>query len=79
LNDGSEVKGKMVASRPASDGSSVPSLLLQAVPGSGTGKLADVTYIGRTDTHGGAADSKPCTSGEARVPYTANYSFYTGK
>jgi acetyl esterase/lipase len=79
LNDGSEVKGKMIASRPASDGSSVPSLLLQAVPGSGTGKLASVTYIGRTDTHGGAADSKPCTSGEQRVPYTANYSFYTGK
>ena len=79
LNDGSEVKGKMIASRPASDGSSVPSLLLQAVPGSGTGKLANVTYIGRTDTHGGAADSKPCTSGEQRVPYKANYSFYTGK
>ena len=78
LNDGSEVKGKVIASRPASDGSSVPSLL-QAVPGSGTGKLADVTYIGRTDTHGGAADGKPCTSGEQRVPYKANYSFYTGK
>src|ERR1700691_5780876 len=69
LNDGSEVKGKMIVSRPASDGSSVPSLLLQAVPGSGTGKLANVTYIGRTDTHGGAADSKPCTGGEQRVPY----------
>jgi hypothetical protein len=79
LNDGSEVKGKMIASRPASDGTSVPSLLLQAVPGSGTGKLANVAYIGRTDTHGGAGDTKPCTSGEARVPYTANYSFYTSK
>ncbi len=79
LNDGSEVKGKVIASRPATDASSVPSLLLQAVPGSGTGKLANVIYIGRTDTHGGAADNKPCTIGEARVPYTANYSFYTGK
>ena len=79
LNDGSEVKGKVIASRPASDGSSVPSLLLQAVPASGTGKLANVTYIGRTDTHGGAAGSDACTSGEERVPYTAKYSFYTGK
>jgi acetyl esterase/lipase len=79
LTDGSEVKGKAIASRPASDGSSVPSLLLEAVPGSGTGKLANVTYITRTDTHGGAADTKPCVSGEARVPYTANYGFYTGK
>jgi hypothetical protein len=57
----------------------VPSLLLEAVPGSGTGKLANVTYISRTDTHGGAADTKPCVSGEARVPYTANYGFYSGK
>ena len=79
LKDGSEVKGKVIASRPASDGSSVPSLLLQAVPASGTGKLANVAYIGRTDTHGGAADSKPCTTGEERVPYTATYSFYTAK
>jgi hypothetical protein len=69
----------MIAIRPASDGASVPSLLLQAVPGSGTGKLANVTYIGRTDTHGGSADTKPCASGEARVPYTANYSFYMAK
>ena len=78
LNDGSEVKGKAIANRPASDGSSVPSLLLQAVPGSGTGKLANVTYIGRTDTHGGSAPAAACTSGEERVPYKANYSFYTG-
>src|ERR1700732_3629198 len=53
LTDGSEVKGKMIASRPASDGSSVPSLLLRAVPASGTGKLASVSFIWRTDTHGG--------------------------
>jgi len=35
-----------------------------------------VTYIGRTETHGGAAGTDPCTSGEKRVPYTAKYSFY---
>ncbi len=79
LTDGSEVKGKLIASRPASDGSSVPSLLLQAVPASGTGKFANVTYVGRTETHGGAAGSDPCTSGEKRVPYTAKYSFYTSR
>jgi len=79
LKDGSEVKGKVIASRPASDGSSVATLLLEAVPASGTGKLANVTYISRTDTHGGSADNKPCSKGEERVPYTATYSFYTGK
>ncbi|MGC2399278.1 MAG: DUF3455 domain-containing protein [Acidobacteriaceae bacterium] len=79
LKDGSEIKGKAIASRPASDGSSVANLLVQAVPGSGTGKLASVTYISRGDTHGGSADTKPCTGGEERVPYTATYSFYSGK
>jgi acetyl esterase/lipase len=79
LNDGSEVKGKVIANRPASDGSSVPSLLLQAVPASGTGKLASVTYIGRTDTRGGSAPAAACTGGEERVPYKANYSFYTAQ
>ena len=79
LTDGSEVKGKMIASRPASDSSSVPSLLLQAVPTTGTGRFANVTYIGRTETHGGAAGTDPCTTEEKRVPYTAKYSFYTTK
>jgi Protein of unknown function (DUF3455) len=77
LEDGSEVKGKAIASRPAGDASSVPWLLVQAVPGSG--KLANVLYIRRTETHGGAAPTKACDSGEERVPYTAKYSFYTGK
>jgi hypothetical protein len=79
LKDGSEVKGKMIVSRPAQEPSSIPSLLLQAIPASGTGKFADVSYIQREDTHGGAAGTDPCTSGEKRVPYTAKYSFYTGK
>jgi hypothetical protein len=78
LDDGSEIKGKAIANRPAADASSVPWLLVQAVPGSGSGKLASVLYIRRTETHGGAAPTKACDSGEERVPYTAKYSFYTG-
>jgi Protein of unknown function (DUF3455) len=77
LNDGSEVKGKMIASQPAQDASSVPWLLLQSV--SGSGKLANVLYIRRTETHGGAASSTACARGEERVSYTAKYSFYTAK
>jgi Protein of unknown function (DUF3455) len=79
LEDGSEIKGNAIASRPAGDASSVPWLLVQAVPGSGSGKLANVLYIRRTETHGGAAPTQACDSGEERVPYTAKYSFYTGK
>jgi hypothetical protein len=79
LTDGSEIKGKMIASKPSPDAGSVAWLLLQAVPNSGSGKLADVRYIARTETHGGAAGDQACTSGEERISYTAKYSFYTSK
>jgi hypothetical protein len=76
LNDGSEVKGKAVANQPSPEAGSVAWLLLQAVPGSGSGKFAGVTYIRRTETHSGAAPKEACTSGETRQSYTATYSFY---
>jgi hypothetical protein len=79
LQDGSEIKGKAIANRAAPDATSVPWLLIQAVPGSGSGKLANVTYIRRTETQGGAAGSSTCASGEETVPYKAKYSFYTAK
>ncbi|MFY9936468.1 MAG: DUF3455 domain-containing protein [Silvibacterium sp.] len=79
LNDGSEVKGKMIASQPAPDGKSIPWLLVGAVPGSQSGKFASAAYIQRTETSGGAAPKEACTSGELPVPYTAKYSFYAAK
>ena len=79
LQDGSEVKGKMIASQPAPNASSIPWLLVQAVSGSASGKLASVSYIRRTETEGGTAPATPCTSGEERVPYKAKYGFYTAK
>ena len=79
LNDGSEVKGKPIASQPAPDGKSIPWLLVGAVPGTGSGKLAEVAYIRRTETTGGAAPKEACTSGELPVPYAAKYSFYASK
>jgi Protein of unknown function (DUF3455) len=75
LNDGSQVRGKMIASQRSPDAGSVPWLLLAAVPQSGSGKFADVVYIRRTDTRGGAAPTGPC-SGERRIAYSASYSFY---
>jgi hypothetical protein len=77
LNDGSEVKGKAIANQPSPEAGSVPWLLVQAVPDSGSGKFADVSYIRRTETHGGAAPNEACAGGETRQPYTAVYSFYT--
>ena len=77
LTDGSEVKGKAVATQPAKDSGTVPWLLVDAVAGTGTGKFSNVAFIRRTDTQGGAAGSAACTGGEQRVPYSAKYSFYT--
>jgi len=77
LNDGSEVKGKAIAKQASPEAGSVAWLLVEAVPGSGSGKFADVTYIRRTETHGGAAPKESCTTGESRQPYTATYSFYS--
>jgi hypothetical protein len=79
LNDGGEVKGKAIAKQPSPDAESVPWLLVQAVPGSATGSLSSVTYIRRTDTHGGAAPKGPCTGSTISIPYTASYSFYAAK
>lgn len=76
LTDGSQVKGKTIGSLAAPASASVPWLLLQAIPESGTGKLSRVAFIRRTETHGGAAPEAACDGGEKRVPYTATYSFY---
>lgn len=77
LNDGSEVKGKAIATQPSQEAGSVPWLLIQAVTDSGSGQFAGVNYIRRTETHGGASPKESCTTGESRQPYTATYSFYS--
>ena len=79
LSDGSEVKGKVIASQPSPDSASVAWLLLQAVPQTGTGKFAEAAYIRRTETHGGAAPKEACTGDTLSVPYSATYTFYAAK
>ena len=75
LNDGSWVKAKAVAKKAAPDATAVPWLLLESTGGSG--RLATVRFIQRTETHGGNAPSGSCAQVETRrVPYTATYSFY---
>lgn len=80
LADGSEIKGSAVASKPAPDPGSVPWLLLKVASHSGEGQLTKANYVTRTDTKGGVAPQSGCDAGhqgqEARVPYTATYSFY---
>jgi endo-1,4-beta-xylanase len=77
LADGSEIKGKLIASQAAPQADNIPWLLLEGI--SGSGKFAKTIYIRRTETQGGIAPAAACTSGETRVPYTATYNFYVPK
>lgn len=83
LDDGSQVQGELIASKPAPDAGSVAWLLLRAKAGSATGTLAKVAFIRRTATNGGVAPASGCESAQdagktTRVPYAATYSFYSG-
>jgi hypothetical protein len=84
LAHGSQVQGALIASNPAPEVNSVAWLLVGAKAGTATGKLADVKFIRRTETHGGVAPESGCQStGDAgktaRIPYTATYTFYADK
>jgi len=80
LEDGSQVQGERMASKAAPEANSVAWLLLRAKAGTGTGKFANIAFIRRTETHGGAAAESACTTGDtSRVAYTATYTFYAAK
>jgi hypothetical protein len=78
--DGSLVTGTKAASAPASDGTSIPQLLLQAASNGSPGLLSDVTWIQRLATVGGAAPAIGCDdahlNAQVLVPYRAAYFFY---
>lgn len=81
LDDGGQLQGQLIASRPSLEAGSADWLLLRAKAGTAKGSLADVAYIRRTETHGGAAPKSGCESPRnagktARVQYTATYTFY---
>ncbi|HEX4164227.1 MAG TPA: DUF3455 domain-containing protein, partial [Bryobacteraceae bacterium] len=75
LNDGSRIKGKVVAKQVAPDATAVLWLSLGSV--GGTGRFGAVRFIQRTGTHGGNAPDGSCRQNATRrVPYTATCSFY---
>ncbi len=70
------VVGSVVANVPV-DPTAIPWLKLAAVSTSGTGPLAQTTFIQRVNTVGGRAPARTGTPGETvYVPYTAHYYFY---
>lgn len=80
LDDGSTVKGELLEKTPAPSPGAIPWLLLRASTHEGTGALANVETIRRTQTQGGVAPVQGCDSSMAgatvRVPYNATYTFY---
>lgn len=82
LQDGSEVKGKLLAKADAPDKDAIPWLLVGVASNAGRGALAGATSIHRVNTTGGLA---PVNCGEqdlgkeAKSSYTADYYFYGPK
>ena len=78
--DGSSVKGAVVARADAPSKNAIPWLLLEATSHDGDGVFSTITHIQRLDTKGGVAPSKGCDADhardEVRVPYKATYAFY---
>ena len=78
--DGSGVKGEVVARVDAPSKNAIPWLLLAATPQDGDGVFSTITHIQRLETKGGVAPTKGCdvtNAGEdVRVPYKATYAFY---
>jgi hypothetical protein len=81
-NDGSSIKGKIVANAPAPHADAIPWLLLSAASHDGNGIMTSVERIQRLNTEGGKAPAAGCdaahTGDETSVHYAADYYFYSG-
>ena len=80
-NDGSSVKGKVVATAPAPRANAVAWLLLSAAAHEGNGIMTKVENVQRLHTAGGKAPAVGCDAAhigtETSVHYTADYYFYS--
>ncbi|HEV8109402.1 MAG TPA: DUF3455 domain-containing protein [Burkholderiales bacterium] len=80
-NDGSKVVGSVLASATAPDAVAIPWLLLGAKSVGPAGTFSTVSSVRRVHTTGGIAPDSGCSAAAAgtlvRVPYTADYYFFT--
>lgn len=79
--DGSRIVGAVKARADAPRAGDIPWLLLSAKSVGAEGAFSKVTSIQRVTTLGGSAPIEPCSQDgrRVRVPYTADYYFYTAK
>jgi hypothetical protein len=80
LIDDSAVVGEVIARADSPEPDAIPWLLLRAKSHEGSGALAAVTYVRRTETKGGVSPKTGCDarhlSEQACIPYSATYQFY---
>lgn len=79
--DGSRIVGAVKARADAPRSGDIPWLLLSAKSVGAEGAFSKVTSIQRVTTLGGSAPIEPCSQDgrRVRVPYTADYYFFTAK
>ena len=81
--DGSKVMAKLIERADAPKAGDIPWLLLGAKSVGPEGAFSKVTSIQRVNTTGGVAPKAGCSEGNAgtpaRIPYTADYYFFTVK
>lgn len=79
--DGSRIVGAVKARADAPRAGDIPWLLLSAKSVGAEGAFSKVTSIQRVTTLGGSAPIEPCSQDgrRVRVPYTADYYFFTAK
>ena len=79
-SDGSTIVGEPLVASPSPTKGSVAWLVLHIKSSSGAGLFANIAYVARTATSGGAAPATGCDAGhvgaEARIAYTATYTFF---
>jgi uncharacterized protein DUF3455 len=82
-SDGSKILGTVKEQADAPVAGAIPWLLLTAKSVGPAGSFSKVTSIQRVNTVGGVAPKTGCSQSTvgttARVPYTANYYFFTAK
>ena len=75
--DGSAIVGKVVERMPGASPRDIPHLKLEVASRRGSGMLAGVTAIRRTNTQGGVPEGRCKEPGALlSVPYAADYAFY---
>jgi len=80
LNDGSEVRGKMLEKADAPESGSIPWLLIEIANNAGTGVLQGAEYIHRVATKGGQPPMEVgAERAESKSEYSADYYFYGAK